>query len=280
MFVAENISYRIGRKEILNDCSLTLKPGKFTAIVGPNGAGKTSLLKVMSNETTKCEGHILLNGKETKKINNKEISRQRAVLPQNTSLNFPFTIEQVIEIGRYPHNTIKAENDRIISDVIAQTNLTNFKGRVYQTLSGGEQQRVQLARVMAQMWDETVFPKYLLLDEPTASLDISQQHNIMHLARQTLSRNMGVMAIIHDLNLAVQYADYIIFMKEGKIIAQGMTRDVLSKEIIEETFSHPVQLLTDEGGRTVVCPIPNSTPQQSQSKINLTQTSYGKLNYN
>jgi iron complex transport system ATP-binding protein len=281
MFAAQNISYRIGRHEILSDCSFALTPGVFTVLVGANGAGKTSLLKIAANEVQKFSGKVMLHGTSTTKLNSRELSKLRAVLPQHTTVNFPFSVEQVIAIGRYPHLTTKIQNDRIIEEVMTVTNLFSFKERTYQTLSGGEQQRVQLGRVLAQTWDDTLFPKYLLLDEPTASLDVAQQHIIMQLARQALSRNMGVLAIIHDLNLAIQYADELIFLKEGKIIAHGKTENILTKEIIEQTFSHPVQLLDTGYGRPMVCALP-ANHDQSDSKINSftkNNTSYEQLAY-
>lgn len=288
MFAANHISYRIGKKEIVSDCSFALTPGVFTVMVGANGAGKTTLLKIAASEVSNYAGNVLVHNKEANKINSKALSKMRAVLPQHTTVNFPFSVEQVIEIGRYPHLTTKLENNRIIDEVMMLTNLTAFKGRTYQTLSGGEQQRVQLARVLAQTWDDTLAPKYLLLDEPTASLDVAQQHIIMKLAKQSLSRNMGVLAIIHDLNLAVQYADELIFLKKGKIIAQGKTDSILTKEIIEETFSHPVQLLNTGYGRPMVCALPASQevwfadqiqPDVKNNSIINNNTPYGQLTY-
>ena len=287
MFAADHISYRIGKKEIVSDCSFALTPGVFTVMVGANGAGKTTLLKIAANEVTHYSGKVLLHNKEVSKLTSKELSKLRAVLPQHTTVNFPLSAEQVIEIGRFPHLTTKIQNERIIESVMALTNLTSFKGRTYQTLSGGEQQRVQLARVLAQTWDDTLFPKYLLLDEPTASLDVAQQHIIMTLAKQALSRNMGVLAIIHDLNLAIKYADELIFLKEGKIIAHGKTEDILTKEIIEQTFSHPVQLLNTGYGRPMVCALPvcrearpaDHAPDFKNNSITKINTSYGQLTY-
>lgn len=246
MLRAENITYKAGGKHIVKDCSVAVSPGSFTAVVGPNGAGKTSLLKVISGETTPHSGSVYLNGKNTSTLKSRELSTLRAVLPQHTTVNFPFTIEQVIEIGRYPHLSTKDANNRIIAAVMELTNLTHFKGRIYQTLSGGEQQRVQLARVMAQLWDDADAPKYLLLDEPTSSLDLAQQYLLLSLAKQLCNQGIGVLAILHDLNLASQYADEVLFLKEGETIAYGPTLEVMTSTIIEETFSHAVEVTYDE----------------------------------
>jgi iron complex transport system ATP-binding protein len=246
MIETKNIFYSAGKKSIVKDCSVNVRPGFFTAIVGPNGAGKTSLLKIISREVSRYKGEVLLNGRDVSKIKSNDLSMLRAVLPQHTTVSFPFTIEQVIEIGRFTHKTRREENDAIILEVMQLTSLAGFTGRTYQTLSGGEQQRVQMARVMAQIWDESDSPKYLLLDEPTASLDLSQQHLLLGLAKGLCHRGIGVLAILHDLNLASQYADEVLFLKDGETLAYGPILDVMTKSVIEETFSHPVEVTRDE----------------------------------
>lgn len=245
MLHAEHISYKAGQKDIVRNCSLQVQPGTFTAIVGPNGAGKTSLLRIISNEITRYKGTVSINGHAVSKINGKALSLIRAVLPQHTTVNFPFTIEQVIEIGRYAHRTTQAQNSAILEEVIQLTSLSPYRGRTYQTLSGGEQQRVQLARVMAQLWDDADFPKYLLLDEPTSSLDIAQQHALLTLSKSLCKKGIGVLAVLHDLNLASQYADEALFLKGGETIAAGSIHDVMNREVIEETFSYPVEVTFD-----------------------------------
>lgn len=265
--IAENISYRIKKKTILQDCSLNVSAGRFTAVAGPNGAGKTSLLRIMSREITKYSGGVFLNTKNVAVMRHKELSEQRAVLPQHTTVNFPFTIEQVVEIGRYPHCSTRHENERIIDEVMLRTNVYHMKGRLYQSLSGGEQQRVHMARVMAQIWDQHKQPRFLLLDEPTSSLDLAQQHSLLELIRELCGRNIGVLSIIHDLNLAAQYADDVIFLKEGKTIAYGTVSDVMTKNIIEETFGHPVNVGYDERtDRPVIYPMPKIFDNRSTTK--------------
>lgn len=254
MFIAENISKRIGRKTLLDRCSLRLEPGTFTAVVGPNGAGKSTLLNILTGEKRGTAGRITLNGKPLKNYKNDELSRLRAILPQHTMVNFPFSVEQVVEIGRYPHQTDGTENARVVQEALHATGLQDFAERLYQTLSGGEQQRVQMARVMAQLHSrDTDTPKYALLDEPTASLDLAQQHGLLDLARQLCQKNIAVLAVLHDLNLALQYADRILFLKKGETIAYGTTAEIVNREIIERTFSHPVRLLR-ESGQTIIVP--------------------------
>lgn len=268
MLQANNISYQIGSKSILRNCTIRLKPRTFTAIVGSNGAGKSTLLKAITNEVKLRDGSITVNGHSSSALDSKALSRIRAVMPQHTSINFPFSIEQIIEIGRFPHHTSPVENEEIIEKVIEKTRLQSYRGRTYQTLSGGEKQRVQLARIMAQVWDKSPHPKYLLLDEPTSDLDILHQHALLGTARELMSDNLGVLAVLHDLNLAAQYADYLVFMKNGEIVKQGETREVFTKENIETTFNHPVQMLEDPTtGQTIVVSIPNHMHLEPQKEI-------------
>ena len=269
MLVARDISYGTGNREIIKNCSLSIRPGEFTAIVGPNGAGKSTLLKALINELPHSSGKITINDLETRRLKSKPLSRMRAVMPQHTNINFPFTVEQVVEIGRFPHDTNPAEDQHIINEVIGLTKLVPFKSRTYQTLSGGEKQRVQLARIIAQVWDKTSHPKYLLLDEPTSDLDIMHQHGLLSITRDLLNQNIGVLAVLHDLNLAAHYADHMVFMKHGEIIKQGATEEIFTKENIELTFEHPVQMLKEpENGKMVAVSVPNYLKHQTQKEIN------------
>ncbi len=245
MYQATNISFRIRDKVILNEVNLTLQPAMFTAIVGPNGAGKSTLLKTLAYEHQHFQGDVIINGKPVQKYSPKELSMVRAVLPQNSQVQFAFSVEQIIQLGRHAHRTTKAENEKVVDEVMTLTGITSFCERSYHTLSGGEKQRVQLARVLAQVWEETLYPRYILLDEPTSSLDIAQQQLIFSLARQVCERNIGVMAIVHDLNQAVQFADQLYFMRDGKIMAAGEAQSVFTKANIEETFCCRVNVYHD-----------------------------------
>lgn len=268
MIDARNIGYQIGNKQLVRGCSTQIQPGKMTVIVGPNGAGKSTFLKCIAREYTHKEGHLTINGINVNDFSAKELSRVRAVMPQQTSLNFPFTVKQVIEIGCFAKQTSSVENNGIIKNVIRKLDLEAYEDRLYQTLSGGEKQRVQLARVMAQVYDHTDYAKYLLLDEPTSDLDIKHQHLLLSTTRNLLSENLGVLVILHDLNLAAQYADVLIFMKEGEIVVQGKTEDVFTREIIELTFNHPV--------RTIVDPVSKQRIVYSVSISEKSESSKGK----
>ncbi len=257
MLHAVDISKTIKGKQILKSCSLSIRPGEFTAVVGPNGAGKSTLLRILSGEDKASSGNVFLNKEPMSSFDSKTLSRLRAVLPQSTTINFPFTVEQVVEIGRYSHASSDQQNRQIIADILQRTGLTHFSDRPYQTLSGGEQQRVQMARVLAQLWHGGFHaheprPRYLLLDEPTSSLDLAQQQKLLSLARDSCREGVGVFAILHDLNLAMQYADHILFLKKGQTVAYGPVAEVVTQTVIEDTFSHPVRLLHDQGQWVVV----------------------------
>lgn len=245
MYQASQLSYRVGERIILRDIDFSIYPGSFTAVVGPNGAGKSTLLKTMAHEQRGYQGEVVINGRPVVEFTPRELSLIRAVLPQSSTVSFAFTVEQIVMLGRHGHRTTRAENEKILADVMALTGVTDFAQRNYLTLSGGEKQRVQLARVLAQVWDETLYPRYILLDEPTSSLDIAQQQLIFGLARKACARNIGVMAIVHDLNQAVQFADRLCFLRAGAVVAQGDARTVFTKSIIEETFGCRVNTYHD-----------------------------------
>ncbi|WP_420387966.1 heme ABC transporter ATP-binding protein [Roseivirga sp.] len=269
MLISKNISFHIGKKAILHQCSMEVKPGRFTAIIGPNGAGKSSLLKALAKELPFEQGEVLLNGQNLKGIDTTDLSKMRAVMPQHTHISFPYNIEQIIEVGRFAHKSSKQENDAVIDAVIKHNQLGSYRKRIYQTLSGGEQQRVQLARIMAQVWGKTTYPKYLLLDEPTSDLDIHHQHGLLNTAKNLCQQNMGIVAVLHDLNLAAQYADDIVLMKNGKIIHQGLCNEVLTKENIEKVFDHPVEIFTEpKTGKQVIISIPKTFTEEPLKQTN------------
>ena len=245
MYEASHISVRIRDKVILQDVNLAVHPGEFTAVVGPNGAGKSTLLKALAYENTNFRGEIKINGKSAKSYSAKSLSLIRAVLPQSSNVQFAFTAEQIVQLGRHAHRSTKIENQVIVDEVMDLTSTTEFKDRNYITLSGGEKQRVQMARVLAQVWEETVYPRYILLDEPTSNMDIAQQQQLFSLAKMVCSRNIGVMAIVHDLNQAVQFADQLYFLRDGKITASGEAKHVFTKSNIEETFCCRVNVYHD-----------------------------------
>ena len=235
MISARQLSITRNGRSLVKSVDLNILPGEFTAIAGPNGAGKTSLLKAISGESS-YEGSLEINGTPASKYSVAALSKVRAVLPQSSHMQFPFTVEQVVQLGGKRNK---------IDEVMNLTGVTSWAKRNYLTLSGGEQQRVQLARVLAQVWEIKSYPRYVLLDEPTSSLDLAQQQLIFSLVKHACERNIGVLAIVHDLNQVVQFADQLYFLKDGSIVANGHPKKIFTKKIIEETFRCKVNVYHD-----------------------------------
>jgi len=239
MIIADSVSVWIGGKRIVEDVGFTARPGELAAIVGPNGSGKTTLLKALAGDLP-YQGSITLNGRDVASMPAREAAGLRAVLPQATHLSFPFTVHEVVRLGLMGGRSgvLAGEAARLPDRALARVDLAGFGGRFYQELSGGEQQRVQLARVLCQVWAPVLEgrTRYLFLDEPVSSLDIRHQLVIMDIARDFARRGGGVVAILHDLNLTAMYADRILVMKRGRVAASGTPKDVIEDRLIASVF--------------------------------------------
>jgi len=239
MIEARDVSVSIGSKRIISNVDFEMRPGEVAAIVGPNGSGKTTFLKAMSGDLPYA-GRIAINNRDLAALKSWEAAAMRAVLPQATALSFPFTVREIVKLGLMGGRSgaLPGEDDRLPERALSRVDLDGFAGRFYQELSGGEQQRVQLARVLCQVWAPVLDgkPRYLFLDEPVSSLDIKHQLIIMDIARDFARRGGGVVAILHDLNLTAMYADRIFVMHRGKLAAAGSPQDVLSDELISKVF--------------------------------------------
>lgn len=245
MITARGVSVHIGRSRILSDVDFDASPGEVTVMVGPNGSGKTTFLRALSGDVAYA-GQVAINGREIGALKPWEAAGMRAVLPQQTVLSFPFTVREVVRLGLIGGRSgaLAGEDERLPERALARVDLDGFAGRYYQELSGGEQQRVQLARVLCQVWAPVLEgrPRYLFLDEPVSSLDIKHQLIIMNIARDFARRGGGVLAILHDLNLAAMYADRISVMHRGTLAAAGAPRDVLSDDLIARVFDCPLRV--------------------------------------
>ncbi|MGG6896885.1 MULTISPECIES: heme ABC transporter ATP-binding protein [Rhizobium] len=233
-----NLVVRLAGKTIVQDVSFAAEPGTLTAICGPNGSGKTTTMKAISGELA-YKGSVHINGAEVGALEPWQLAEMRGVLPQASSISFPFTVREIVRMGltsgrnRHPEHT-----DRIAAEALASVDLVGFEGRLYQELSGGEQQRVQLARVVCQISEPVIDgrPCWLLLDEPVSSLDISHQLTIMSLARQFCRRGGGVIAVMHDLNLTALFADRMVLLKGGRLQAAGPVKEVLTDRHLQDVF--------------------------------------------
>jgi len=239
MLSTSSISYHVGHKQILSNVSADFQPGEFNMILGPNGSGKSTFLKIFSGDLDPNEGEVNYGGRSLRSISKPQLATRRAVMSQHSELNFPLAVDEVILMGRYPHfNFIPTKKDMAICDeVMKRMDLHALKERNYLTLSGGEKQRVQFARVLAQIWESPAEgQRYLMLDEPLSSLDINYQHEFLRLAEEFIHNNTVLVAIIHDINLAIQYADKLFFLKEGRLVAEGKPSTVVTAALIETVF--------------------------------------------
>lgn len=246
--LADNISLHLSGFDLLRNISLEVEAAKVTAIVGPNGAGKSSLLKVLTGEMAATKGEVSLNNRLLQDWPMLDRAQLLAVLPQHTLLNFPFTADEVVGLGRIPHNTGVAKDTQIIAEALALVDASYLQKRFYTQMSGGEKQRVQLARVLAQIWQASPLgEQFLVLDEPTSAFDLSHQKLTLDIVRQLARKGVGVVMVLHDLNLAARCADNLVVFDGGVIAAQGSPEAVLSEALIDKVFGvksiiaqHPV----------------------------------------
>jgi iron complex transport system ATP-binding protein len=234
MYAAEKICVKAGRKAILDNASLVLSPGKVIAVVGPNGAGKSTLLKVMAGERRYESGTVTLDDIPLAKWDAAALAKKRAVLPQSVVVAFPFLAAEIVALG-LPQYFPRKQGASLVERALGQVDMLQAREQVYDTLSGGERQRVQLARVLAQLWANGG-QGYLLLDEPTASLDLPHQLATLRIAREHAKAGGGVLAVLHDLNLAVMAADEIVAMREGRVIARGAPGEVVTDDLIHALY--------------------------------------------
>jgi iron complex transport system ATP-binding protein len=248
MLKTENIHYNIGKKLILNGISATFHPGEFNMILGPNGSGKSTFLKIFSGEINRYNGSVFYGEEKIATLKKEELAKCRAVMSQQPELNFPLMVEEVVMMGRYPHFTFNPnkKDNAICHEVMERMHLTSFGERNYLTLSGGEKQRVQYARVLAQIWEKpTEGYRYLFLDEPLTSLDINYQQEFLQIAREFTNAGTVLVAVMHDINLAIQYADKLFFFKEGELVSHGRPKDILHETLIKQVFNVEASIINN-----------------------------------
>ncbi|QBZ82148.1 Hemin import ATP-binding protein HmuV [Hydrogenovibrio crunogenus] len=247
---------RLGHR-ILSDVSVEISPGQVVAILGANGAGKSTLLHCLSGDLNEAKQHVLLNGKNLESYTAQTLATVRAVMPQSVQMDFAFLVSELVEMGVW-QITRQSEKQQRVDDALALFGIEALKSRDYQTLSGGEQQRVQLARVVAQVLapiTQADAPRYLLLDECTANLDFAHQHQVFEVVKKLAdSYQIGIVVVLHDMNLAAQYADHLILLKQGKVLDQGSVETMLVPSKIEELYDFPVQVLSHPKGWPMVVP--------------------------
>jgi iron complex transport system ATP-binding protein len=243
-----DVTVTAGGARLLDRVSVDLLPGELLAVVGPNGAGKTTLVRVLAGDQRPDGGSVTLDGRPLADHRGHELALRRAVLPQQTVIAFPFPAAEVVRMGRFPHRSraTAAEDDRAVALAMARCGVAHLAERRFPTLSGGEQARVCLARVLAQ--DTGV----LLLDEPTASLDLSHQQAVLRIARTLASEGRAVLIVLHDLNLAAAHTDRLVLLDRGRVAASGPPAHALDAALLSRVYGHPV-LVTRHPARD--CPL-------------------------
>lgn len=238
--VATSATFEIDGFRLIGDVSADIRPGGLVAIVGPNGAGKTTLLKLLAGELAPTAGSVSIGGTPSTDHHPSDLALLRCFLPHAPAPDVPFSAAEVVALGRHPHRrspSNSSERDReAVESAMEQTDTTRFAARSFPTLSGGEQMRVSIARVLAQ--DTPI----ILLDEPTASLDVSHQERILRRLRAIAAEGRTVVAVLHDLNAAAAHAGEIILLADGAVAARGTPDEVLDETILSQAYLHPMRV--------------------------------------
>jgi iron complex transport system ATP-binding protein len=244
----EEITVSRGGRRIVDDVTLACEAGQFTAILGPNGAGKTTLLRVMSGETPPSAGSVRLGGKHLRHFSSLELARKRSVLSQNRSVGFAYTAREVVSLGRYAYGPHDPDGPERVAQALELVGASHLAGRRYETLSGGEAVKIDVARILAQ---ESVV---VLLDEPTNHLDARVQYDVLALFHRLTEHGIVVVAALHDLNHAALFADRVVLMHEGVVVADGLPSIVLEPTLLQRVYGMPCSLVRSAEGRRFIVP--------------------------
>jgi iron complex transport system ATP-binding protein len=252
MLGVHDVTYRVGNKALISEVSISFPPGQLHLIIGPNGAGKSTLIKVLARLLRPQSGEVKYDGADAQHASESRLAKHRAVLSQAVELAFPLTVREVVMMGRYPHFGVRPGpiDENIVNELMQFLDVDEFRDRDYQTLSGGERQRVNFARVLAQLWrvDSHTSPlpgsvpptsvcRYLFLDEPLTFLDIRHQIDFMKKVRSfATAADVVTVGVVHDLNLAARFADQIVILNHGRVVAAGPPEQVLTTEHIRNVF--------------------------------------------
>ncbi|MEG0778058.1 MAG: ABC transporter ATP-binding protein [Oscillospiraceae bacterium] len=227
----KNVGYRIGSKQIIEDISIDVETGEFVGVIGPNGSGKSTLLKNVYRVYTPNSGRIIIDGRESRSISHKQIAQKMAVLSQENDSVFAFSVYEMVKLGRDAISSFLRQNhddEEIIRDSLRKVDMEDFIDREFNSLSGGEKQRILIARALAQR------SELIILDEPTNHLDIGCQFRIMSLIKE---QQLTVFSAVHDLNMAAHFCDKIVVMDKGSVVAAGIPEDVITEELIKSVFN-------------------------------------------
>ncbi|WP_372407124.1 heme ABC transporter ATP-binding protein [Streptomyces luteireticuli] len=249
---ARALRVALGGRPVLDGVDIRIAAGEVVALVGPNGAGKSTLLAALARDLPATAGEVAIGGRPARSWTAGELALRRAVLPQNAELSFPFTVEEVVRMGRAPWagTEKEEEDDDVVDEAMRLTEVAGFAPRPFSALSGGERARVALARVLAQR------TPLLMLDEPTAALDLRHQELVLRICRERAAAGTAVVVVLHDLGLAGAYADRIAVLHEGRIAADGPPSRVLEAELISHVYGQDVEVIKHPTtGELLVIPV-------------------------
>ncbi|MDX3381073.1 heme ABC transporter ATP-binding protein [Streptomyces niveiscabiei] len=251
---AHDLHLSLGPHPILHGITLPVRAGEVLALVGPNGAGKSTLLAALAADLPATKGAVHIHGRPAQDWTPPELALRRAVLPQAATVSFPFPVEEVVRMGRAPHSTSPEEDEAIIGEAMAATEVTPFATRPFSALSGGERARVALARVLAQQ------APLLLLDEPTAALDLKHQELVLRICRDRAAQGDAVVTVLHDLGLAAAYAHRVAVLHNGEIAAEGPPTEIFTDALLSKVYDHPIEVLPHPRTDTLLVSPRRDTP--------------------
>lgn len=256
MIRTSHLSYVVGGRALIDDCSLEFPAASLSAVLGPNGAGKSTLMRLMAGDLRPSAGDISLGERPLSAWDLKSLAQCRAVVSQFNQVAFPFTCTEIVALGRAPHRRDETRDAHrsAVQDAMRRMDVLSLGARVFASLSGGEQQRVAIARALAQIepLTQTRQPRYLLLDEPTASLDLAHQYRLMTLLRELADDGLTVVVVLHDINLALAYADRVAVLNYGSVAATGDMQGTLTAALVQEVFKVSASAVATATGRTLV----------------------------
>ncbi|HJW17494.1 MAG TPA: ATP-binding cassette domain-containing protein [Flavisolibacter sp.] len=255
MLEAKSISFKISNKFLLQPTSVNLTANTFHVIMGANGAGKSTLLKLMAGDTQPSSGEVWFDNRNLNSYSRLQLARRRGVLSQHYNITFPITAGEMVMMGRYPYfDNIPSQKDiNIQKQAMKVMGVESFYDRDYNSLSGGEAQKVQMSRVLSQVWQEDASEnKIIFLDEPVSHLDIKYQYQLLQVAKDLCLQHITVIAVLHDINLAISFADRLLFMKQGAIKYDLSSVAELTPQMLEDVFDVKLRLLHPGGYKPVV----------------------------
>ena len=243
---AISISAEIDGIPLLSDMSLEIVPGEVLALVGPNGAGKSTLLSVLAGDLNPVQGSVFYNKRNIAQLDVQERAHYRSVMSQALPMVFDFSVKDIVEMG-WLHNGQHFYSDHFksaVQQIVDQCNISSLINRRFNTLSGGEQKRVHFARALLQLWkcEDSLEAKYLMLDEPLANLDIRHELSLLAVIRKAAASGIGVLIVLHDLNLAAKFADKVAMLNQGRIVGLGVPEDVLTTQLLTSVYDVPVNV--------------------------------------